>query len=161
MKNLRFRLALVCLSLFSLVFSNNAWSQAPEKFNYQAVVRNASGEIIASSSVSMRIAILSGSSTGTEVFAEEHALTTNDFGLVNFQIGGGSNQTGSIASIDWGANSYFVAVELDATGGTNYSATGTAQLLSVPYALYAKSASVDNVDDADATNELQTLTPFR
>jgi hypothetical protein len=91
MKNLRFRLALVCLSLFSLVFSNNAWSQAPEKFNYQAVVRNASGEIIASSSVSMRIAILSGSSTGTEVFAEEHALTTNDFGLVNFQIGGGSN----------------------------------------------------------------------
>jgi hypothetical protein len=61
------------------------------------------------------------------------------------------------SSIDWSANSYFVQIEIDETGGTNFKNMGISQLLSVPYALYAE--TVSNVDDADSdtTNELQIL----
>lgn len=110
--------------------------QAPESFKYQAVLRNASGNIRVSASVSIDIAIIQGSTTGTEVFIETHNTVTNEFGLVNLEIG--SINTSGFAAIDWTNGPYYLKVSVDGTE------MGTSQLLSVPFALHAKSAETAN-----------------
>ena len=113
---------------------------AQDAINYQAVVRNNTGGAIANSNVNFRVSILTGSITGTSVYTETNSDNTNNFGLVNLQIGKGIVQSGSFASIDWSTQKY-MKIEFDATGGSNFIDMGTTQLLSVPYALYAKDAA--------------------
>jgi hypothetical protein len=123
---------------FALISTLGLFAQAPQSISYQAVVRNASGSIIANTQVGMKISILADSATGTAVCVEEFTPTTNDYGLVTLQIG--SSNTTDFEAIDWSYQDYFVKVELDPEGGTSYTEMGTSQLLSVPYALYAKNA---------------------
>lgn len=115
-------------------------SQTPEAFKYQAVVRNSSGDILSNRNVSFRINILQGSENGNIVYTELHSFTTNDFGLVNLEIGNGSPTNGSFNNIIWANDKYFIRVELDISGGTDFQLMGTSQLVSVPYALYARKA---------------------
>ena len=131
-------------------------AQAPQRFNYQAVVRDNGGASVTNMPVGVRVSILEGSTLGPTVFSETHGPTTNGYGLINIQIGAGTNTGPALSTIDWGANIYFVKIEIDPTGGTNYSISSTTQLLSVPYALHAK--TVENAADADAdpTNEYNT-----
>ena len=112
-------------------------AQAPQSFNYQAVARDNSGNILANKSVSLRISLLQGSTTGASVYSETHAVSTDNTGIINIAIGGGTVVSGTFANIDWSTGTYFVKVELDATGGSTYALVGTSQLLSVPYAMYA------------------------
>ena len=114
------------------------FAQSPEAFKYQAAVRTAQGDILANKSVSFMISILEGSTSGTVVYKETHNPSTNDYGIVNLNIGKGSVQTGPFSAIDWASDSYFVRIELDENGGSDYKTMGESQLLSVPYALYAK-----------------------
>ena len=67
--------------------------------------------------------------------------------MVSLQIGTGSVVSGSFSSIDWGNNSYFVETAADVLGGSNYSVISTTQFMSVPYALYAKSAGSSPSDN--------------
>jgi len=120
---------------------NLAFTQVPESFNYQAVVRDASNNPITNQAVSFRISILKGNVSGPEEYIEIHNTSTNSLGLVNLAIGNGTDKVGDISSIDWGADSYFLKVEIDQTGGTSYVEMGTTQLLSVPYSMYAKTSS--------------------
>ncbi len=144
-------------SLITLLICVAVFAQSPESMKYQSVVRDNSGAIIANQSVGLQLSILQTSSTGTSVYVETHSVTTNSFGLINIDIGGGTVQSGTFSTIDWGSDTYFLKVEMDVTGGTSYATFGTSKFLSVPYALHAK--NVDSVDDADAdpTNEIQTL----
>lgn len=123
---------------FAVLLTASGFAQTPEKMSYQAVVRNASGELVKSSSVGMKISILQGSSTGTPVYVETQTQTTNVNGLVTLEVGGGTPVTGTFAGINWSTGLYFIKTETDPTGGTSYTITGTSQLLSVPYALYTK-----------------------
>jgi hypothetical protein len=107
--------------------------------SYQAVIRDASDHLV-TTQVGMRISILQGSSVGTTVFAETQTPTPNINGLVTIEIGNGTPVTGTIAAIDWSAGPYFIKTETDPTGGTAYSITGSSELLSVPYALYARTS---------------------
>ena len=118
----------------------SAFAQAPEKMSYQAVVRDGSNALVSSSSVGMQISILQGSSSGTVVYVETQTPTSNANGLVSVEIGGGTLVSGDFTTIDWANGPYFVKTETDPTGGSSYTITGTSQLLSVPYALYAKNA---------------------
>jgi trimeric autotransporter adhesin len=122
------------LSLFS------AFAQAPEKMSYQAVIRNASNTLITNQAVGMRVSILQGSATGTEVYKElfNPNPQTNINGLVTVEIGSGIPLTGTFAGINWANGPFFIKTETDPTGGTSYTIVGTSQLLSSPYALYAK-----------------------
>ena len=117
-----------------------AMAQAPEKFSYQAVVRDASGNLVSNSLVGVRVSILKNSASGVSVYCETHHLNTNTNGLLTMEIGGGTLVGGDFASIQWGDGPYFLKMETDVTGGSNYTISATQQLLSVPYALYAKYA---------------------
>ena len=131
-----------------VAFNICALSQVPEKMSYQAVIRNANNVLIANQAIGMRISILQGSATGTPVFVETQTPNTNANGLVTIEIGGGTPVSGTFATIDWSAGSYFVKTEIDPSGGTTYTITGTNQLLSVPYSLYAKTSetSTESID---------------
>ncbi len=122
------------------------WAQSPQKMSYQAVIRNSSNALVTSSPVGMRVSILQGSEAGTEIYKEIYNPNpqTNANGLVTIEIGGGIPLTGTFASINWANGTYFIKTETDPTGGTNYTITGTSQLLSVPYALHAQAADSAN-----------------
>lgn len=144
----------------SLLVGTMTWGQAPQAFKYQAVARNSAGEVLANQAVSFRISVLRGTATGTAVFVETHTgKTTNAYGLVDLEIGRGSVSSGSFATISWESSAYFLKVEMDPAGGSAFQVMGTAPLLSVPYALHAKTVEVDNVNDADhdISNEIQAL----
>ncbi len=130
------------VAVSAILLSVNLWAQAPQSFSYQAVVRGAKNELVANKPVGMKISLLHGSEKGKAVYVETHKPTSNDNGLVSIAIGGGTKDASSnaFASIDWSKGPYFVQTETDVSGGTNYSLTSVSQLLSVPYAMYAKTA---------------------
>jgi uncharacterized protein (TIGR02145 family) len=124
--------------LISMAVSTIA--QAPNKLSYQAVIRNNSGALVSNSNVGIRIQILQNSEFGTAVYVETHSVATNENGLATLEIGGGTVIVGTFAGIDWSSGPYFLKTETDPAGGTNYTITGISQILSVPYALHAKTS---------------------
>ena len=126
--------------LAAILLTLSMYAQSPEAINYQAVVRDGSGNIVANQSIGVQISILQTTATGTVIFSESFTKTSNDFGLINLAIGMGTATTGTFAGIDWSTGPYFVKTAVDVTGGTSYVDMGTSQLLSVPYALYAKNS---------------------
>ncbi|MCX6327448.1 MAG: hypothetical protein NT144_12495 [Bacteroidia bacterium] len=118
----------------ALLLAATLCGQAPSSFKYQAVLRDARGNIKASTATNIIIGILQGSTTGTTVYSETHSTTTDGYGLINLEIGKGTVTNGTFAGINWGTGTYFVKVTVDGVE------MGTSQLLSVPYALYASKA---------------------
>lgn len=112
-------------------------AQAPQKFTYQSVVRDAQSKIVANTPVGVRVSILKTTADGAVVYSETHNQSTNLNGLLTLEIGGGTVTEGDFTAIDWANGPYFLKTETDVTGGTNYTIVSTQQLLSVPYALYA------------------------
>jgi len=151
MKRLFTIVAFVALAL-------NVFAQSPEKISYQAVIRDGNNDLVVSQGVGIQVSILQGGNNGTSVYTETQNVSTNVNGLVTFEIGNGISGD-NFSAINWANGPYYIKTETDPTtaGGTSYTITGVSQLLSVPYALHAKTA--DNVDDADAdpANEIQTL----
>jgi len=158
-------LALLLLSSFTALFA-----QAPQKMNYQSVIRKTDGALLVNTSIGIKTSILLGSPTGTASYVETQTTTTNTNGLATIEIGGGTPVTGTFSGINWGAGSHFVKTEIDPAGGTNYTISGTSQLLSVPYALYAGS-TINNgktsivltgdITDAEAVLQIQAeLGPY-
>ena len=159
------------LPLLLVLLSTTVFAQSPNAFNYQAVVRDASGNVLVNQPVGLRVAILQGTQNGSIVYQETFSPTTNGFGLANVVIGTGTVLNGSFSSINWGSGPYFIQVSVDPSGGTAYSVLGTSQLVSVPYALHAKNVptslsqltndvgfvTTSNDADSNPTNEIQTL----
>lgn len=129
------RLKIFFLGIF--LIGNLAYSQAPEKFTYQSVIKNSSGYLLKNQDVGLRISILFNSSNGISVYSEEHTVESNSNGLVTLTIGDGVSSD-IFSDIDWGNGEYYLKVEVDPEGGINYIMNQTSQLLSVPYALYAE-----------------------
>jgi hypothetical protein len=127
-------------NILLLFCSTFAIAQAPQLMSYQAVVRNESGVLVANANVSLRISILQNTAEGTVVYCETHTTSTNENGLVTLKIGGGNVESGNFSTVNWGSGTYFIKTETDPEGGSNYSISGTNQLLSVPYALYAENS---------------------
>lgn len=111
------------------------FAQAPLAFKYQAVARDANGAMIVNKNINVRVGIRDLNITGTVVFQESHAVTTNSFGIININIGNGILTQGSFSGINWGNGAKFIEIEIDL--GSGFISIGTSQLLSVPYALYA------------------------
>lgn len=114
--------------------------QAPDAFQYQAVIRDSDGNVKANENVTVSISLLQGASDGTEVYAEDHDVSTDDNGVVNLAVGQGTSTNiggdllpvyGDFSTIDWSDSPYFIEVSVDGT------VMGTTEMLSVPYAKYA------------------------
>lgn len=145
----------VLTTIVILAFAFTVNAQAPASFSYQAVVRDLSNNPVANTTLGVQITILRGSSTGSNVFRETHNPVTNSAGLVSLEVGMGNILNGDLQSIDWNNGPYFIEQAIDPNGGTNYTITSTTQLLSVPYALYARNAGrAESAAVADQANSL-------
>ena len=125
------------LTLFIMILTMSVFAQTPQRINYQAVARDASGNIV-TGAVGIKFQILQGSASGTVIYEETHTASPSSAGIFDVQIGGGTVVLGNFATIPWGTNSYFLRVNIDPAGGTSYSPVGTSQFISVPYALFAE-----------------------
>jgi len=132
--------------LSALLLSLTVFAQTPEKMSYQAVVRDGNNDLLTEAQVGMQISILQGSASGTAVYVETQTPTSNTNGLVSLEIGSGTVVSGTFTTIDWANGPYFIKTETDPTGGSNYTISGTSQLMSVPYALYAKESGSTNLN---------------
>jgi len=139
MKRNIFKAVLVILA-FTFQFTN-VFGQTPQKISYQSVIRNADDALITNHGIGMQVSILQGAEDGTLVYSETHSPGSNANGLVTIEIGAGDSND-DFSAIDWSKGPYFIKTETDPTepGGTNYSISGISRLLSVPYALHAKTA---------------------
>ena len=135
----------------AILMTATVFAQSPDKMSYQAVIRNSSNTLVANSAVGMRISILQTSTSGIAVYVETQTPTTNANGLASIEIGGGTVVSGNFSTINWANGPYFVKTETDPTGGTNYTISGTSQLLSVPYALYAANSGSSTPGPQGAT----------
>ena len=139
------------LAALSIVLSLSA--QAPEKMSYQAIIRNTKGALVSNQNVGMRISIQKSvivpKPSYVTIYSETQTPITDENGLISIAIGTGTLVSGSILfkDIDWAGESLFIKTETDPAGGSNYTITGTSQLLSVPYALHAKNVKTYKVGD--------------
>ncbi len=134
-------IAILVPMAIGILLSATLWAQIPGKMSYQAVIRNTNDTLITNTNIGMQISILQGATSGTAVYAETQTPLTNANGLISIEIGAGTVINGDFATIDWANGPYFIKTETDLNGGANYTITGTNQLLSVPYALHAKTTS--------------------
>jgi BclB C-terminal domain-containing protein len=140
------------LAVFVLAIATT-FAQTPQLINYQAVVRNAGGDPVTNQNVALRFSIHNGSTSGTVVYEETQNLSTNALGLVNIQIGNGTPVSGTFGTVNWATGTKYLQVEADITGGSNYTSLANVQLVSVPYALNAKTSS-DNRWDTTGTVDI-------
>ncbi len=135
MKKYNHNLTSLFITMLSLLIlsGGSILGQAPNSFNYQAVLRDQDGNPRKNYDANIQISLIQGSTSGLIVYSEVHNTTTNDFGLVNLEIG--SKNPANFSAIDWSNGPYYVKIFVDGTE------MGTSQLLSVPYALYAASGA--------------------
>lgn len=147
-------------TLLAFLILTNSFAQTPEKISYQAIIRDVNNNLVANTIIGTQISILKTTINGIAVYTETHSQTTNENGLVNLEIGTGTTSD-IFSDIDWASDDYFIKTETDPTGGTNYTITGTSQLLSVPYALHAKTASKIIYPEDGLGNYVGTSVTFR
>jgi len=117
-------------------------AQVPQAFNYQAVIRDNSGEVMYNSIADFKMEIVQADSI---IYTEDHLdKDTGVHGVVSFQVGNGVNRVGEIADIEWSAGDIRLVIYLKVNGGQQEQ-MGSSEILPVPYALYAENAK----DDAD------------
>jgi hypothetical protein len=130
----------ILLPIALLILPTTLFAQLPQLFNYQGIARDAGGNVLPARKIGVELSVLDGGPTGTVVYSETFTDTTNAFGLFTMQVGGGTVVSGSFSAINWSTGNKYLQTAIDLSGGASYSLSGTTQLLSVPYALYAQSA---------------------
>ncbi len=121
-----------------LLLVGTAQGQAPQGIPYQAAARNSSGEVLASTAISVRFTIRGFYAMGEINYQETHSAYTDVNGIFSLTVGLGTPVVGSFESISWGSDTKYLQVELDPTGGSTYIDMGTQQMMSVPYSLFSK-----------------------
>lgn len=128
------------LFLFCLLISVIMVAQSPQRFSYQAVIRDAQSALVKNMAIGARFTLLQGSMNGDAVYIETQTVQSNTNGLITAEIGAGTVVSGIFDSIAWPEGSYFIKSEFDPQGGSNYTLSTSSQLLSVPYAMHANTA---------------------
>ena len=143
------------LTLLSVLFCAISFAQSvPQGINYQAIARDASGDVLMNQALTIQFSVISDITILTVSWQETHTVTTNDYGLFTAIIGQGTSTSGGSSStfdlVDWGAAAHSLKVEIDY--GNGLVDMGTTDFMSVPYSLHAKTAA-----NVDPTDELQSL----
>ena len=143
--------------LFVLLFAvQSLFAQIPQGFNYQATVRNQTGELLTNEYVGFKFHILQGSSDATPTYSELHYISTDDLGVVHLSIGSGNAEAGTFSQIDWSLGNYHMGIEINT--GDGFIDMGKTQLMSVPFALYAlNSGTTNNASLPQGTNDGDVL----
>jgi hypothetical protein len=149
------RIIILFYAVFAVAYSS--FAQSPMGIKYQGVARDAFNQPIESQQIAVRFSILENSPTGSSVYVETQSPTTSDLGIFSVNIGMGTLQSGNFSDINWKENQYWMQVEMDVNGGSDFLVMGTSQILAVPYAFHAETVTHNDDADPDPLNEFQTL----
>ncbi len=133
-------------TLFALLTVLLSEAQNSQCLNYQAVVRDNDGLLLKEQTVGVEIQLVQGSLDGTPVYTETHTAETNANGVLTLKVGAGISSD-TYEDIEWSKGPFFIKTSLDISGGNTYSVTGTSELLSVPFAIYATTAESVNIEN--------------
>lgn len=149
------RLITLCIFCSCICLNKTSAQQSvPQEFSYQCAIRDTSGAVLSDRHVNLKFSIRKGGGNGNAVYIEEQlGLRTSKLGLLNVVIGTGNPLKGNFSEIDWGSDDFHLYVEVDLDDLGVYRNLGNQKLLSVPFALFAGSAT--NV--VDTVNHLQML----
>ncbi|WP_298516988.1 hypothetical protein [uncultured Kordia sp.] len=123
----------ITLLIMALLFCVITYAQ---NFNYQAVVRDATGTPATNQSMTVLVRIIAGGPSGSVLYNEVHTVTSNAQGVITFPVGGGTSGA-NFQAIDWSTQNHWIDIQVDLAGGANYTQIGTSRLQFVPYAMYA------------------------
>jgi hypothetical protein len=158
--------------LVVLLFTGfNSFSQVVDGITYQAVALDyngneipgidLNGNIISENQLMVRFTIIRDFMSGTIVYQEENATTTDQYGLFTLVIGHGLvtniSPVSNLLEVKLGEGKHFLKVEIDFGNSEGYVFAGIQQMMAVPYALYALNSGNGNDGDTLSTNELQQL----
>ncbi len=130
------------LLLLLLLFASASFAQTtPPGINYQAVARDAKGQVLTNKTISLQISLFAGESGGKGTYSEIHRIKTNELGLFSLVVGKGEIVGGDFKQVPWSTMNVWMELALDETGGNNFSTINASQLMAVPYAFHAGSAS--------------------
>ncbi|MDA3892602.1 MAG: hypothetical protein PF517_13135 [Salinivirgaceae bacterium] len=108
---------LITYSIF-LLCAVTAFGQSPEKISYQAIVRDADGNLLKNTEISLKVSLIQGLDDDAMVYEEDHSTITNTNGLVSIEIGMGETAN-DFGNIDWSLGSYLLQTDIDPEVGTN------------------------------------------
>ena len=147
------------MAAFCLLVAMVATAEAQNSFAYQAVIRNAKGELVSNQEIGMQFSLIYD---GKVVYCETQKPATNQYGNVQVEVGKGKKVSGDFAAVPWNTMQVMMKIEADPNGGTNYIDLGTIQLQPAPYAMYAPAAGKvsaiqagDPKSDSDALFEVK------
>ncbi len=123
------------------LFVHTVFAQSPSTFSYQGIALDVAGQTITNGDLNLKICLTDAMINGNTIYCETHESQTSDIGFFDVEIGRGTVINGSFDNINWGYGSFFLQIEMDTEGANNYVYVRTVELLSVPYALYAKEAA--------------------
>lgn len=135
-----------------------SFSQTPQSFQYQAIIRDGYGNANANQELFLRISIIQDFPDGIIVYKEEHQTMTNQNGMVNLAIGTGSPLFNNFTDIPWHSGIYFIGIEIRFSLSGVYELLGISQLLSVPYSLYSLESGLKDVPALSQT-QINNLSP--
>lgn len=133
----RFILLLACLAVMTAYAQNSGLG-----FNYQAVVRNANGVLLADTTVNLRVSLYPGQHASTPTWVETHAVSTDFSGCFGITVGKGERDNISVvenySDVNFSAIYYWLKIEI--FEGDTYRELSYSQLPSSPYSEVAHNA---------------------
>lgn len=151
---------LISIVLLGLV-CGSVWAQVPEKFRYEVVARDANGVPVAAPSASVRLSVLKNSPAGSVVYCERHSAAIGMDGLLSLEVGGGTRIGHNLfRNINWGADNYYLKVEIDTTGGTDYTFNMVTPIVAVPLVEYAQNIRQQHYSYHDFTDTPTVVSHF-
>ena len=123
-------------------------SIAQNGINYKAVIKDATGNVMVSSPVSIQFAIYEGIALTNNVYQESHTLNTDANGMIIVNIGEGISGD-DFSTIAWENDDHYLNVQVNV--GAGLVDLGTTQFKTVPYALVAKNVE-NTIWDTNGTN---------
>jgi hypothetical protein len=132
------RKIIICfIAALSIFYANVSMAQTREfdnGINYQAVIRDGDGNILANQEFTLKF-IFSYSGSEIERYSEEHIVTSDDFGIVNLVLLKGTYLNGTNPwMIDWPNERVYI------TTFVNNVEMGYSLLTDVPYAKFSEYA---------------------
>ncbi|MCQ2375798.1 MAG: tail fiber domain-containing protein [Salinivirgaceae bacterium] len=124
------------LMLITVAFAMQISAQS---FSYQAVVRNAKGEVLKSTKVPLTITLVDKNDV-VVYYSETQEVSTNNYGILTANVGEGKPiGESSLANVDWASNDVWMKVLATIDGkAVDF---GKTKINAVPYALYAANSN--------------------
>lgn len=132
-------LLIACLAVMTAYAQNSGLG-----FNYQAVVRNANGVLLADTDVNLRVSLYPGQEATTPTWVETQTIHTDMSGSFGINVGSGNRDASSIVSnysdVNFAAIYYWLKIEIQE--GSTYREVSFSRLPSSPYAEVAYNATL-------------------